>query len=155
MAVWVVVLEAIVDQDAQTGFDEENLDALAGALAEHFPVIAGTGRSYETELWVEDSMASGALLTAERLVQAAAREIGLATTEIVRAELRSARAIESGLIDWGTPPGQRAPASEKATAKKAPAKKAPGRKKATTTKATAGKAPATKRAPAKKARSRQ
>jgi hypothetical protein len=140
VAVWVVVLEAIADRDARTGFDEESLDALAGALAEHFPVIAGTGRSYETELWVEDSMASGALLTAERLVQAAAREIGLATTEIVRAEVRSARAIEAGIINWGTPPGQKA-----AAAKKAPAKK----------KAVAAKRAPTKRAPAKKARSRQ
>ena len=154
MATWVVVLEAVIDEEARTGIHEDELLALGEVLAHHFPVIAGTGWSYETELWVEDNMASGALLTAERLVQAAARQIGLATSEIVRVDIRNAHAIESGVIDWGAAPGARlgiesaSPAKKAARAQNAlPAGKATPAKKRTAKTRTAKKRPA-KKAPA-------
>lgn len=161
MAIWVVVLEAVIDEEARAGIEEGELHALGKVLAQHFPVIAGTGWSYETELWVEDNMASGALLAAERLVQAAAREIGLATSEIVRVDIRNAHAIESGVIDWGAAPGARLAiqTAERAQKKEAPAQtalpsgKAPPAKKRAARKAPPAKqrAPAKKAAPSKKA----
>ncbi|MDQ4133928.1 MAG: hypothetical protein M3179_12160 [Actinomycetota bacterium] len=144
MAVWVVVLEAVVDKDVGSPFNEDDLVALSDALADNFAVVAGTDRSYEAELWVEDNMPSGALLSAERLVQYAARDVGLRTTEFVRAEVRSARAIEEGLVAYGAAPGQlqaeraaeeakAARAAKRAAAKEAgtekAAKKAVARKK--------------------------
>ncbi len=136
MAVWVVVLEAVIDTNVDNPFDQEDLVALQEALAENFSVVAGTDTSYEAELWVEDNMPSGALLSAERLVQYAARDVGLGTTEFVRAEVRSARAIEEGLVAYGAAPGQlqaeRAAAEAKAAraAKRAATKKTPGKKAA-------------------------
>jgi hypothetical protein len=136
MAVWVVVLEAVVDENIESAINEDDLLALNDALAGNFAVVAGTDRSFEAELWVEDNMASGALLAAERLVQYAARDVGLAASEFVRAEIRSARAIEEGLVAYGAAPGQiqaekaasEKRAARKALPKKAGAKKAPARK---------------------------
>jgi hypothetical protein len=136
VGIWVVVLEAVADEEPDPGIQPDDLDAFADALADHYPVVAGTSRSYEAEIWVEENTAGGAMLVAQRLWQAAVREVGLPIWDVLRGEARDARAIESGQLGWGQAPGDEAEeatapdpaAAKKAAAKKAAAKKAPGKK---------------------------
>lgn len=171
MGIWVVILEAVATEGERGGLGIEPgaLDDLAEELAGHYAVVKDRPGAYETELWVEEGTAGGAVLAAQFLWQAAVRYLGLPAWEVVRAEARDAHALETGIIDWPDPPvgpdeepaalgpvppspPEPAPrpmrsASKSASAKKV-AKKAPTKKVATTTVATK-KAPA-KKAPAKK-----
>jgi hypothetical protein len=147
VGIWVVVLEAVADEEPDPGIEPDDLDALADALADHYPVVAGTRRSYEAEIWVEENTAGGAMLVAQRLWQAAVREAGLPLWDVLRGEARDARALESGQLGWGQAPGDETGAEappEPAPVKKAPPKKAAGKK-------AAGKKAAGKKAAGKKA----
>ncbi|HWC10533.1 MAG TPA: hypothetical protein VG455_04845 [Acidimicrobiales bacterium] len=158
MGIWVVILEAV--QGPDDGPDEigaEDLDAFAEELADYYPVVAGSPTSYEAELWVEDNTAGGAMLTAQRLWQAAVREAGLPMWDVLRGEARDARALESGRLAWGSAPGDdiepTEPAPEAAPEPEPQPRPAPkARKKAATKKAPPRKA--TAEAPARKAAKR-
>ena len=178
MGIWVVVLEAVLGPD--DGPDEigpDDLDALAEELTDYYPVVAGTPTSYEAELWVEDNTAGGAMLTAQRIWQGAVREAGLPMWEVLRAEARDARALESGRLAWASAPGGDAGAGEpeaepepeaeldlepeprpepeprkKAVLTKKAVRKKTAPKKATAKKATAKKAVVDKKPAAKKGR---
>ena len=160
MGIWVVILEAV--QGPDDGPDEigpEDLDAFAEELADYYPVVAGSPTSYEAELWVEDNTAGGAMLTAQRLWQAAVREAGLPMWDVLRGEARDARALESGRLAWGSAPGEDveagaepAPEPEPEPAPEPPPAPSTRKKKAATKKAPARKA--TAEAPARKAAKR-
>ena len=170
MGIWVVVLEAV--QGPDDGPDEigpEDLDAFAEELADYYPVVAGSPTSYEAELWVEQNTAGEALLTAQRIWQAAVREAGLPMWDVLRGEARDARALESGRLDWASAPGDAAPGGEPEPGaepelepppepepspepeprRRAAAKKAPG-KQGGAKKAGAKKVAAAKKTPARK-----
>jgi len=179
LGIWVVILEAVATERERVGLGNEPgaLDDLAEELAGHYAVVSERPGAYETELWVEEGTAGGAMLAAQFLWQAAVRYLGLPAWEVVRAEARDAHALEIGIIDSPSPPAGPddqepdelsppepvtlgpAPAREprrKAVAKKAVAKKAVA-KKAVAKKAPANKVAAKKAAgkgaAAKKARS--
>ena len=155
MGMWVVVLEAVQGpDDGPEEIGPDDLDAFADELEDYYPVVAGTPTSYEAELWIEESTAGGALLTAQRIWQGAVRDAGLPMWDVLRGEARDARALESGRLPWATAPGDDAGAAEpeaepepepepepprkparKATAKKAAAKKSAPKKAAAATKA--------------------
>ncbi|MEN3315101.1 MAG: hypothetical protein V7605_1335 [Acidimicrobiaceae bacterium] len=167
MGIWVVLLESVATADERRGLGVEPgaLDDLADELAANYAVVTERPWGYETELWVEEGTAGGAMLAAQFLCQTAVRYLGLPPWEVVRAEARDAHALEVGLIEWPTPavdpddePADEPPPLElPATATKAATKKAGTRKRATTkavTKAvtkTATKKAATRRPAAKKA----
>ena len=102
MGIWVVVLEAVAGDDPST-IEPDDLDALADELAECYPQVAGGPAFYQAEFWVEESNAGGAVMHALRVWQAAIRELGMPSWDVVRAEARDAHAIEAGLIDWAPP----------------------------------------------------
>jgi hypothetical protein len=159
MGIWVVVLEAVRGPD--DGLDEigpDDLDAFAEELADYYPVVAGSPTSYEAELWVEDNTAGGAALIAQRIWQGAVREAGLPMWDVLRAEARDARALESGRLAWASAPGGDAAAEPEAEAEpeleptepevpKRAARKAPSKKK----KKAAAKKAGPRKAPAKRA----
>ena len=106
MGIWVVVLEAVQGPDDGPGeIGPEDLDAFAEELADYYPVVAGSPTSYEAELWVEENTAGSALLTAQRIWQAAVRDAGLPMWDVLRGEARDARALESGRLAWASAPG--------------------------------------------------
>ncbi|HEX2192015.1 MAG TPA: hypothetical protein VHH09_02390 [Acidimicrobiales bacterium] len=149
MGIWVVVLEAV--QGPDDGPDEigpEDLDAFAEELDDYYPVVAGSPTSYEAELWVEENTAGGAMLTAQRIWQAAVREAGLPMWDVLRGEARDARALESGRLAWGSAPGEEGPPAEgeepEPEPEPEPAPAAKARKKAATKKAVGKKAVAKK-----------
>jgi hypothetical protein len=168
MGIWVVVLEAV--QGPDDGPDEigpEDLDAFAEELADFYPVVAGSPTSYEAELWVEENTAGEALLTAQRLWQAAVREAGLPMWDVLRGEARDARALESGRLAWGSAPGELAeaepetepetepepepePEPPKRAVRKAAVKKKTAAQKAAPKRTPARKAPATRKAATRK-----
>ncbi len=153
MGIWVVVLEAVATERELRGLGIEPgaLSDLADELAGNYAVVSERPGAYETELWVEEGTAGGAVLAAQRLCQAAVRFLGLPAWEVVRAEARDAHALETGAIDWPDPPVTDEPAEldpvpialDTVTAP-APAKTARARKaaikKAATTKAATRKA---------------
>jgi hypothetical protein len=156
VGIWVVVLEAVAGDEPEPGIEPDDLDALADALADHYPVVAGTRSSYEAEIWVEENTAGGAMLVAQRLWQAAVRDAGLPLWDVLRGEARDARALEKGQLQWAQAPGDEAEpehaapeAPAPAPAKKAGDKKAAGKKAAA--KKAAGKKAAGKKAAGKKA----
>lgn len=156
MGIWVVVLEAV--QGPDDGPDEigpDDLDAFAEELADYYPVVAGSPTSYEAELWVEDNTAGGAMLTAQRLWQAAVRDAGLPMWDVLRGEARDARALESGRLAWASAPGEEAEAAAAAEAELEPEPQPepdpPKRAKKAPVKKTAARKTAAKRAGAKKA----
>ena len=102
MGIWVVVMEAVAGDDPNT-IEPEDLDALAEELGECYPQVSGGPAFYQAELWVEESNAGGAVMHALRVWQAAVRELGMPTWDVVRAEARDAYAIEAGLIEWNPP----------------------------------------------------
>jgi len=155
LGIWVVILEAVATEKERVGLGIEPgaLDDLAEELASHYAVVSERPGAYETELWVEEGTAGGAVLAAQFLWQAAVRYLGLPAWEVVRAEARDAHALEIGIIDWPSPPAgpddvgpdelppdpvrlgpvpaptaRRRPPAKKAVAKKAVAKKAPAKK---------------------------
>jgi len=158
MGIWVVILEAVASEGERVGLGPEPgaLEDLAEELAGHYAVVSERPGAYETELWVEEGTAGGAVLAAQFLWQAAVRYLGLPAWEVVRAEARDAHALEIGVIDWPVPPAgpddpgsdelappdlatispaplqpsKRKPAAKKAVAKKAVAKKAVAKKPA-------------------------
>ncbi len=173
-----MVLEAVATEGERVGLGIEPgaLDDLADELASHYAVVSERPGAYETELWVEEGTAGGAVLAAQFLWQAAVRYLGLPAWEVVRAEARDAHALEIGIIDWPSPPAgpddqepdelpppdpvSLGPAPARAPRRKAVAKTSPATKVAAK-KAVAKKAPAkkaagkkaiAKKAPAKKAR---
>ncbi|MDQ6796420.1 MAG: hypothetical protein M3011_00105 [Actinomycetota bacterium] len=106
MGIWVVILEAVATEGERVGLGPEPgaLDDLAEELAGHYAVVSERPGAYETELWVEEGTAGGAVLAAQFLWQAAVRYLGLPAWEVVRAEARDAHALEIGIIDWPVPP---------------------------------------------------
>ncbi len=106
MGIWVVILEAVATEGERVGLGIEPgaLDDLAEELAGHYAVVSERPGAYETELWVEEGTAGGAVLAAQFLWQAAVRYLGLPAWEVVRAEARDAHALEIGIIDWPSPP---------------------------------------------------
>ena len=106
MGIWVVVLEAVQGpDDGPEEIGPDDLDAFADELADYYPVVAGSPTSYEAELWVEESTAGAALLTAQRIWQGAVRDAGLPMWDVLRGEARDARALESGRLAWASAPG--------------------------------------------------
>jgi len=105
LGIWVVVLEAVATEGERVGLGIEPgaLDDLADELASHYAVVSERPGAYETELWVEEGTAGGAVLAAQFLWQAAVRYLGLPAWEVVRAEARDAHALEIGIIDWPSP----------------------------------------------------
>ncbi len=101
-----MVLEAVATEGERVGLGIEPgaLDDLADELASHYAVVSERPGAYETELWVEEGTAGGAVLAAQFLWQAAVRYLGLPAWEVVRAEARDAHALEVGIIDWPSPP---------------------------------------------------
>ncbi len=106
MGIWVVILEAVATEGDRVGLGPEPgaLEDLAEELAGHYAVVSERRGAYETELWVEEGTAGGAVLAAQFLWQAAVRYLGLPAWEVVRAEARDAHALEIGIIDWPVPP---------------------------------------------------
>jgi len=106
VGIWVVILEAVASVGERSGLDVEPgaLDDLAEELAGHYAVVSERPWAYETELWVEEGTAGGAVLAAQFLWQSAVRYLGLPAWEVVRAEARDAHSLEVGIIDWPTPP---------------------------------------------------
>jgi len=106
VGIWVVILEAVATADERSGLGVEPgaLDDLAEELAKHYAVVSERPWAYETEMWVEEGTAGGAVLAAQFLWQAAVRYLGLPAWEVVRAEVRDAHALEVGIIDWPPPP---------------------------------------------------
>ncbi len=160
MGIWVVILEAVATEKERVGLGIEPgaLDDLAEELAGHYAVVSERPGAYETELWVEEGTAGGAVLAAQFLWQAAVRYLGLPAWEVVRAEARDAHALEIGIIDWPSPPAgtddqqsDELPAPNPVSLGPAPRRKAVA-KKSPATKVAAKKAVA-KKAVAKKARS--
>ncbi len=169
-----MILEAVATEKERVGLGIEPgaLDDLAEELAGHYAVVSERPGAYETELWVEEGTAGGAVLAAQFLWQAAVRYLGLPAWEVVRAEARDAHALEIGIIDWPSPPAgpddeepdelpssdpvSLGPAPARTARRKPPATKAPVKKtvaeKSVAKKAAAKKSPA-KKAPSKKARS--
>ena len=125
MGVWVVVLEAVAGEEPGPGIDADDLDAFADALADYYPVVAGTPSSYEAEIWVEENTAGGAMLEAQRLWQIAAREAGIPLWDVVRGEARDARALDSGRLAWADAPGELAQPGQATEAEAAPAEPEP------------------------------
>ncbi len=172
-----MILEAVATEKERVGLGIEPgaLDDLAEELAGHYAVVSERPGAYETELWVEEGTAGGAVLAAQFLWQAAVRYLGLPAWEVVRAEARDAHALEIGIIDWPSPPAgpddqepdglappdpvslgpapARAPrrkaVAKKVAAKKTPAKKAPAKKAAA--RKVAGKKAAAKKVAGRKA----
>ncbi len=101
-----MILEAVATEGERAGLGIESgaLDDLAEELASHYAVVSERSGAYETELWVEEGTAGGAVLAAQFLWQAAVRYLGLPAWEVVRAEARDAHALEIGIIDWPSPP---------------------------------------------------
>src|SRR5436305_11509677 len=105
MEIWVVILEAVAgENDHALGIEPGACDDLAEELAANYAVVTEGPGAYETELWVEEGTAGGAVLAAQRLWQAAVRYLGLPAWEVVRAEVRDAHALEIGAIPWPSPP---------------------------------------------------
>jgi hypothetical protein len=155
LGIWVVLLESVATAEERRGLGVEPgaLDDLAEELGANYAVVTERPWGYETELWVEEGTAGGAILAAQFLCQTAVRYLGLPPWEVVRAEARDAHALEVGLIEWptpavdagGEPPDEPPPLELPATATAT---------KATATKATATKA-VTKKVTSKKARSKK
>lgn len=105
MGIWVVILEAVATERERVGLGIEPgaLDDLAEELAGHYAVVSERPGAYETELWIEEGTAGGAVLAAQFLWQTAVRYLGLPAWEVVRAEARDAHALEIGIIDWPSP----------------------------------------------------
>ncbi len=135
MGIWVVVLEAIQGpDDSPEEIGPDDLDAFAEALADYYPVVAGSPTSYESELWVEENTAGGAMLVAQRIWQQAVRDAGLPMWDVLRGEARDARALESGRLAWGSAPGEgtepEAEPEPEVEPEPEPVKRAAGKKKA-------------------------
>ncbi|MGI9080387.1 MAG: hypothetical protein ACR2GF_06180 [Acidimicrobiales bacterium] len=150
MGIWVVLLESVATAEKRRGLgvDPGALDDLADELAANYAVVTERPWGYETELWVEDGTAGGAILAAQFLCQTAVRYLGLPPWEVVRAEARDAHALEVGLIEWPTPavdPGDEPP--DEPPPPELPA--ATTTKKATTKKAATGTARPTQSGPGK------
>jgi len=168
VGIWVVILEAVATADERSGLGVEPgaLDDLAEELATHYAVVSERPWAYETEMWVEEGTAGGAVLAAQFLWQAAVRYLGLPAWEVVRAEVRDAHALEVGIIDWPPPPAGVDPTGDDAAEEvdepaplelptlEAQAVTRPSAKVATRKKAATGKA-ATKHVPAKNAVARK
>jgi len=163
VGIWVVILEAVASVGERSGLGVEPgaLDDLAEELAGHYAVVSERPWAYETELWVEEGTAGGAVLAAQFLWQSAVRYLGLPAWEVVRAEARDAHSLEVGIIDWPTPPeapddeaSDEPPPLELATPEPAPTTRSPRAttgKKAATAKVGLRKAAPTKAAPTKAA----
>ena len=90
MGIWVVILEAVATEGEMAGLDIEPdaLGDLAEELAANYAVVTERPGAFETELWVEEGTAGGAVLAAQRLCQAAVRFLGLPPWEVVRVARR-------------------------------------------------------------------